>query len=140
MGQLGHAHFGVSHGRGVVAVHRTEVALAVDQQVPQREWLRHTYDGVVYRRITMRVVLTDHVTDHTGGFLVRFVPVVTQFAHRIQNAAMHGLQAITRIGQCTPDNDAHRVVEVGLSQFVFDIDREDFFGQFAHEKPDSFFW
>ncbi|MCY1419294.1 hypothetical protein D9M71_348800 [compost metagenome] len=52
---------------------------------------------------------------------------------------MHGLQAITRIRQCTPDDNAHRVVEVGLFQLVFDIDREDFFGQFAHEKPDSFF-
>jgi hypothetical protein len=53
---------------------------------------------------------------------------------------VHGLQAIARIRQCPPDNYAHRVVEVGLFQLVFDIDREDFFGQFAHEKPDSFFW
>ncbi len=140
MSQLGHAHFGVSHGRGVVAVHRTEVALAVDQQVAQRERLGHTHDGVVDRSVAVRVVLTDHVTDHTGGFLVRLVPVVAQFAHRKENAAMHGLQAVTRIGQRSPDNHAHRVVEVRLSQFVFDIDREDFFGQFAHEKPDSFFW
>jgi hypothetical protein len=86
------------------------------------------------------VVLTDHVTDHTGGFLVRLVPVVAQLAHREQHATMHGLQAVARIGQRSPDNHAHRVVEVGLSQLVFDIDREDFFGQFAHEKPDSFFW
>ncbi|MNQ87875.1 hypothetical protein D3C85_1031160 [compost metagenome] len=138
--QLGHAHFGVSHGRGVVAVHRTEVALAVYQQVAQGEWLRHPNDGVVHRGITVRVILTDHVTDNTGRFLVRLVEVVAQLAHREQYATVHGLEAIARIRQCTADDHAHRVVEVGLFQLVFDIDREDFFGQFAHEKPDSFFW
>ena len=137
--QLGHAHFGVSHGSGVVAVNRTEVTLTVYQQVAQGEWLSHSNDGVVNGRITMRVILTDNVTDHTGRFLVRLVPVVTQFAHRKQHTPVHGLQAIARIRQCPPDNYAHCVVEVGLFQLVFDIDREDFFGQFAHEKPDSFF-
>jgi len=138
VGQLGHAHFGVSHGRGVVAVHRTEVALTVDQQVAQRERLGHAHDGVVHGGVAVRVILTDHVTDHTGGFLVRLVPVVTQFAHGEQHAPMHGLQAVARIRQGTPDDHTHRVVEIGLFQLVFDIDREDFFGQFTHEKPGSF--
>ena len=137
--QLGHAHFGVSHGRGVVAVDRTEVALAVYQQVAQGKRLGHPNDGVVHRSVAVRVILTDHVTDNTGRFLVRLVPVVTQLAHREQHTPVHGLQAIARIRQCPTDNYAHRVVEVGLFQLVFDIDREDFFGQFAHEKPDSFF-
>ncbi|MNZ23668.1 hypothetical protein D3C78_407870 [compost metagenome] len=138
VGQLGHAHFGVAHGRGVVAVHRTEVALAVDQHVAQREWLGHAHDGVVHRGVAVRVVLTDDVTDHTGGFLVRLVPVVAQLAHGEQHAPVHRLQAVARIRQGTPDDHAHRVVEVRLFQLVFDIDRENFFGQFAHEKPGSF--
>src|SRR5690606_34064184 len=96
------------------------------------ERLRHPHDGVVDRCITVGVIFTDHVTDHTGGFLVGLVPVVTQLAHREQHAAVHRLQAITRIRQGTPDNHAHGVVEVGLFQLVFDIDRYDFFGQFAH--------
>ena len=132
MGQLGHAHLGVAHGRGIVAVHRTEVTLAIDQHVAQRERLGHAHDGVVDSYVTVRVVFTDHVTDHTGGLLVGLVPVVAQFAHGIQHAAVHRLQAITRIRQRTPDDHAHGVVEVGLFQLVFDIDREDFFGQFAH--------
>ncbi len=137
--QLGHAHFGVSHGRSVVAVDRTEVTLAIYQQVAQGKRLSHPNDGVVHRSVAVRVILTDHVTDNTGRFLVRLVPVVTQLAHREQHTPVHGLQAIARIRQCSTDNYAHRVVEVGLFQLVFDIDREDFFGQFAHEKPDSFF-
>jgi hypothetical protein len=41
--ELGHARFGVTHRRGGIAVDRTEVALAVDQQVAQRERLRHAH-------------------------------------------------------------------------------------------------
>src|SRR5690606_38170630 len=51
VGQLGHAHFGVSHGRGAVAIHPTEVALNVYQQVAQRERLGHSYDGVVHSAV-----------------------------------------------------------------------------------------
>src|SRR5690606_9456199 len=128
MGQPGHAHFGVTHGRGAVAIDRTEVALAVDQQVAQREWLGHTDDGVVNRRVAVRVVFTDHVTHDTGRLLVRLVPVVTQFAHGKQHTAMHGFQTVSRIRQRPSDDYAHGVVEIGLLEFVFDIDREDFFG------------
>jgi hypothetical protein len=37
VGDLGQADFGVAHGRGVVAVDRAEVALAVDQHVAQEK-------------------------------------------------------------------------------------------------------
>src|SRR5690606_34905560 len=88
--------------------------------------------GVVHSAVTVRVVFTDHVPDHTGGFLVRLVPVVAQLAHGEQYATVHWFQAIARIRQRPTDDYAHCVVEVGLFQLVFDIDREDFFGQFAH--------
>ena len=80
----------------------------------------------------MRVVFTDHVTDHTGGFLVRLVPVVAEFAHGEQYAAVYRFQAIARVRQRTANDHAHGVIKVGLLELVFDIDREDFFGQFAH--------
>jgi len=80
----------------------------------------------------VRVVLTDHVTDHTGGFLVRLVPVVAQLAHGVEHATVHRFQAIARVRQRTADDHAHGVIKVGLLELVFDIDREDFFGQFAH--------
>ena len=130
--QLGAAHFGVSHGGGAVAVHRTEVALTVDQQVAQREGLRHAHDGVVHRRVAVRVVFTDHVADHTGRLQVGLVPVVAQLAHGEQHPAVHRLEAVACVRQRSADDDAHGVIEVGLFQLVFDVDREDFFGQFAH--------
>jgi hypothetical protein len=60
-----HAHLGVAHRRRRVAVHRAEVALPVDQHVAHRERLRHAHDGVVDRRVAVRVVLTDDVADDT---------------------------------------------------------------------------
>ena len=52
-------HLGVAHRPRRVAVDRAEVALAVDQQVAQREVLRHAHERVVDRRVAVRVVLAD---------------------------------------------------------------------------------
>ncbi|EKE17239.1 MAG: hypothetical protein ACD_10C00550G0001 [uncultured bacterium] len=109
---LGHAHFGVPHRRGVVAIDRTEVALAIHQHVTQRKILRHADNGVIHRGIAVRVVLTDHIADDTGRFLVSFVPVVIQLVHREQNTAMYRLQAVTRIRQRPANDHAHRVIQI----------------------------
>ena len=133
MGQLGHPNFGVTHGCRVVAVNGTEVALTVDQRVAHGEVLRHTHDGVVHRRVAVRVVFTDDVTNHTRRLQVRLVPVVAQLAHGVEHATVYRLEAVTHIRQSPADDYAHGVIQVGLFQFVFDIDWKDFFGQFTHE-------
>ena len=97
MGDLAHADFGVTHRRRIVAVYRTKVALAINQRVTHRKRLRHTHNGVIHGRVTVRVIFTDHVTDHTGGFFVRLVPVIAQHIHRKQHPAVHRLQAIPHI-------------------------------------------
>ncbi len=115
---LRHADFGVAHRGGIVAVDRTEVALAVDQHVAQREILRHPDDGVVDGAIAVRVVLTDHIADDTRRLLVGPVPVVVQFVHREQHAPMHGLQAVADIREGTSDDHAHRVIEIRTAHFL----------------------
>ncbi len=115
---LRHANFGVTHRRGIVAVDRAEVALPVDQHVAQREVLRHPHDRVVDRRVAVRVIFTDHVTDDTRRLLVRAVPVVVQFVHREQHAPMHGFQAIADIREGTSDDHAHRVIEIRTAHFL----------------------
>jgi KaiC/GvpD/RAD55 family RecA-like ATPase len=126
---LGHADFGVTHRRRVVAVDRTEVALTIDQRIAQRKVLRHANDGVVHRGIAVRVVFTDDVADHARRFLVGLVPVVVQLVHREQHAAMHRLQTIPHIRQRPPDDHAHRVIEVGTAHFLFQADGQGFFGE-----------
>ena len=86
-----HADFGVTHRRRVVAVDRAEVALAINKHVAQRKMLRHAHDGVINRRVAVRVVFTDHVADDTRRFFVGAVPVVVQFVHCEQHTAMDGL-------------------------------------------------
>ncbi len=88
--------------------------------------------GVIDRRIAMRMVFTDDVTDHAGRLLVGLGVVVAELPHRMQDAAMHRLQAIAHIRQCATHDDAHRVVQIGLPHLVFEIYRENFLGDFSH--------
>ena len=131
---LRQADFRVAHRRRVVAVDRAEVALAVDQHVAQREGLCHAHDGVVDRRVTVRVVFTHHVTDDARALLERPVPVVVLLVHREEHAPVHGLQAVARIGQRTADDHAHRVIEIRPPHLLFQADGQGFLGELGHES------
>src|SRR5690606_31920790 len=104
------------------AVHTPKVALAIHQPIAQGEVLGHPHDGVVHRRITVGVILTDDVPDHTGGLLVGLVPIVREHVHREQHAPVYGLESIPYVGQRPADNDAHRVGEIGLPHLAFERD------------------
>ena len=129
---LGEADLGVAHRRGVVAVDRAEVALAVDEHVAHREVLRHAHDRVVDRLVAVRVVLADDVADDARRLLVGPVPVVVQLVHREQHAAVHRLQAVARIGQGAADDHAHRVIEVRAPHLLFEADGQRFLGELGH--------
>ena len=94
--------------------------------------LRHPHDGVVYRLVAVGVVFTDHVTHDTGRFFIRAVPVVVQLVHRKQHATVNGFQAVPGIGQGTPDDHAHGVIEVAAPHFLFQTDGQCFFGELGH--------
>ena len=124
-GRPGQPRLGVAHGRRRVAVHRAEVALAVDQRQAHGEVLRHAHHGVVDRRIAVGVVLAHYVADHAGGLAVGPVPVVARFLHGIENAPVHRLQAVAHVRQGAGHDHAHGVIEVGAPHLVFDGDRRD---------------
>ena len=65
---------GIAHGRRRIAVHRAEIALAVDQRQAHGEILRHADHGVVDRRVAMGMILAHDVADRAGRFAlgVRF--------------------------------------------------------------------
>ena len=58
LGDARHAHLGVTHGSGGVAVDGTEVAMAVREHVAHGEILRHADDRIVDGRIAMRMIFT----------------------------------------------------------------------------------
>ena len=80
-------------GRRRIAVDRAEIALAVDQRHAHGEILRHAHHRVVNRLVAVRMIFTDHVADDARGFDVLLVRRMPLLVHRVENAAMHGLQA-----------------------------------------------
>ena len=116
--QSGLAATGRSSGAHIEAA---VVALAINQRITHVEILRHPDDGVISRIIAMRVIFTDDITDDSRRLHIGSVEGVVQNIHGEQNSTMHGLQAVAHIRQSTANNDTHGIVEVGLPEFIFDV-------------------
>ncbi len=132
LGDPGHPDLRVPHGGRRIPVDGAEVPLAVDERVAHRELLGHPDDGVVGRRIPVGVVFTDDIPDDPRRLLVGLVPAVPHLAHGEEDPAVDRLQAVPDVGDRPADDDAHRVVHVGLLHLVFDIDRDILFKQVVH--------
>ena len=116
---------GVAHGGGRVVARRAEVAVAVDQRVAQRPRLRHPDQGVVDRRVAVRVVVTHDVTDDAGALHVAAVGPEAAVEHRVEDLAVYRLEAVAHVRQRAADDDAHRVVEVRALHLDLEADRLD---------------
>ena len=123
--QRSEARLGVAHGGRRVVARRTEVALPVHQRVAQRPRLRHPDEGVVDRRVAVRVVVTHRLGDRARGFRVPAVGPETGVEHGVEHAAVHRLEAVTDLRQRAADDDAHRVVDVAALHLLLDVDRLD---------------
>ena len=117
------AAFGVAHGRRRIAVDRTEIALPVDQHQAHGEILRHAHQRVVDRLIAVRVIFAHHVADDARRFDVFLVGRVALLVHRMENAAVHGLQAVAHVGQRARHDHAHGVIEIAALHLLGDGDR-----------------
>ena len=67
---LGEPRLGVAHRRRRIGVHRSEIALAVDQRHPHRPILGHPGERVVDRAVAVRVIIAHHVADDLGAFAI----------------------------------------------------------------------
>ena len=117
---VGQTCFGISIGRRRIAIDRAEIALPVDQRHAHGKILRHPDHRVVNRLIAVRMIFTDDVTDDARRLHVLLVRRVALLVHRVQDAAMHRLQTVARIGQRTRHDHAHGVIEVGAFHLVED--------------------
>ena len=125
-GDLAQPGLGVAHGGGVVAIDRAEVALAVNQWVAHREILRQPHHGVVHSHIAVGMVLAQHLADDARAFLVGPVVAQAHVVHGIEDAAVHGFEAVAHVGQGAGHDHAHGVVEVRAAHFVIEVDGLDF--------------
>ena len=68
------------------------------------------------------MVLAHGLADDLGALGVLLVVLQTHLVHGVQDAAMHGLEAVAHIGQRAADDDRHRVVEIRPAHLVFNVD------------------
>ena len=104
---------------------RTEVPVAVDERVPQREVLRHAGQRVVDRLVAVRVVLAHHFADRVRALAVLTVGAHPLGVHAVEDPALHRLQTVARVGQRARRDDRHRVVQEGAFHLLLDLDRFD---------------
>ena len=120
IGELREARFGVAVGRRRVAVDRAVVALAVDERVAHREVLREA-DHARRRRSRRRAGGTCRARRRrwwrSCGTRRRDEAALVR---GVQDAAVDGLEAVARVGDGAPDDDAHRVIEVARAHLVFE--------------------
>ena len=116
------ACLGVAHGGRRVAVDGAEVALAVDEGVAHGKGLREADHGVVDGGVAVGVVVAHGVADDLGALGVLFVGLEAHFLHGVEDAAVHGLEAVADVWQGAADDDGHAVVQVGPAHLLFKVD------------------
>ncbi len=122
-GDLGEARFGVAHGGRAVAIDGAEVPLAIHQDGPHVEVLRHANEGVVDRGVAVRVVLAHDIADDARALPKGLSGDQADLVHGVQHATVRRLHAIAHVGQGATDDHRHGVVHVGLLHLVGDVDR-----------------
>ena len=121
-GDLRELGFGVTVGGGRIAVDGAEVALSEHQRVAHAPGLREAHQGVVDGEVAVGMVFAHHVADDAGALAGGAVGRKAHLLHRVENAAMHGLQSVAHVGQRAADDDRHRIVEIRPAHLVFDVD------------------
>ena len=69
------------------------------------------------------MIALEDFADDAGALAVLLRGVEPHLAHRVQDAALHGLEAVAHVGQRARRDDRHGIGEVALPHLVFDGDR-----------------
>ena len=116
---------GVAHRRRCIAIDVAEVALAVDERVARAELLREAHERVVDRLVAVRVEVAHALADDLRALDVGAVRLQPELVHREEHAPVHRLEAVAHVGQRTPDDHAHRIVEVRRAHLLDQLARLD---------------
>ena len=124
-GQRGHLGFGVPRCCGAVVAGRTEVALAQRQRVAHGPVLDQADQRIVDGGVAVRVVLAHDLADHAGALVEGALRAVAAVEHRVEHAAVDGLEAVADVREGAAHDDGHRVVEVGALHFRLQVNLFD---------------
>ena len=111
---LGKPCLGVTVGRRGVAIHGTEVAVAVHQHIAHGEVLGQADQGVIHGRVAVGVIPAQHVAHAGGGLLEGAVGGQVVLIHGVENPPVHGLQAVPHVGQGPAHDHGHGVFNIGF--------------------------
>ena len=123
---LAHARFGIPVGGGGMAVDGTEVAVPVDQRIPQGEILRHAHHGVVYRGVAVRMIPAQHGAHRVGALAVCLIGGQVVLVHGVEDPAVHRLEPVPHIRQGAGNDDRHGVFEEAFLHLLLQIHRYHF--------------
>ena len=127
-GQGRHLALRVPGGGGSQVAGGAEVSLPGHQGVAQGPGLHEAGQGVVDRRVPVRVVVAHDLADDAGGLGEGRGGAVAAVVHGVQDAPVNGFEAVAHVGQGAPDDDAHRVVQVGALHLLLQVDLADALG------------
>ena len=106
--------FRITHGRSTVTFDVAEVAVTVDQGLAFFEILSHDNQCIVNGTVTVGMIFTHGITHNTSTFSVRLIITNAQLMHIIEGSALYRLQAVSYIGKCTGDDNAHGIIDERL--------------------------
>ena len=116
-----HARLGVTRG-GRAVVQRAEVTVSIDQRNTQVKGLREAHQGLVNRGIAVRVELTHDLADDALGLHVSLVGAQPHLIHLEQDAALHGLEAIARVGERASVDHRDGILQEGPTHLIGHVD------------------
>ena len=79
----------ISHGSGTIAFNGPKISMPVHKRQSLFEILCHDNQGIIDRRISMRMIFTHGISDNTRTLTIRFVISDSQFIHIIKCTALH---------------------------------------------------
>ena len=109
--QMSQPRFGIAHGRGRVALDRTEVSLSVHQRLPHRPGLRHVDQRRINHRLAVRMIIAARIPANLGALAVLPVGIQGQILHGKQDAPLRRLQPVPHVRQGAGYNHRHRVIQ-----------------------------
>ena len=121
-GERRHTRFRIAVGGGWVIVDTAEVSLTIHQRIAEGEGLCHTHHGQVDRLISVRVIVTNSLPDDLRRLEVPVRRRQIEISHRIENATLNRLEAISHVRQSAGDNSRHRIAQIRVPHFLGNLD------------------
>jgi len=95
-----------------ITIHRTKVPLSINERISKWKILSHTNHSLIYRAITVWMVLTEYIPDYSSRLSILCAWSKSLFMHRVEDTSMYWLKTISHIRKCSWYDNTHRILHV----------------------------